>query len=179
MSETKLHGLVAEFQSAPEILSAARRAHQLGYRAMDAYTPYPVEDLAEALGMKKNRVSLITLICALSGSVTGYGMQYASAVWDYPINVGGRPLHSWPAFIPITFELTVLFGAIGGVLGMLWLNGLPRPHHAIFSTPFFEERSASHFYLCLEARDPLFEIEKARVQLQEMHPAHVWEVPAT
>ncbi len=179
MSEPKLHGLVAEFESETEVLAAARKAHTLGYRAMDAYTPYPVEELAEALGMKKNRVSLITLCCALTGSITGYTLQYVSAVWDYPINIGGRPLHSWPSFIPITFELTVLFGAIGGVIGMLALNGLPRLHHPIFDTPHFEQRSASRFYLCLQADDPLFEKEKTRTALQEMHPADVWEVPAS
>ncbi len=146
---------------------------------MDAYTPYPVEGLAEALGMKRNRVSLITLICALSGSTAGYLMQYYSAVWDYPINVGGRPLHSWPSFIPITFELTVLFGAIGGVIGMFALNGLPRPHHPIFDTPHFEERNASRFYLCIESTDPLFDTEKTKVALLETHPANVWEVPAS
>jgi hypothetical protein len=179
MNEPKLHGLVAEFETDREVVTAARKAYALGYRDMDAYTPYPVEDLAEALGMRKNRVSLITLCCALTGSLTGYGMQYLSAVWDYPINVGGRPFHSWPAFIPITFELTVLFGAIGGVIGMLALNGLPRPHHPIFDTPYFEEHSASHFYLCLEAGDLLFDRERTKKALLEWNPANVWEVPAS
>jgi Protein of unknown function (DUF3341) len=176
MNESTLHGLVAEFESAPPVLAAAKAAYAAGYRSMDAYTPYPVEDLAEALGVKKSRVSLITLICALCGSTTGYLMQYFSATSDYPINVGGRPLHSWPAFIPITFELTVLFGAIGGVIGMLALNGLPRPHHPIFETPHFEQRNASRFYLCIEASDPLFDQHKTKAWLETLQPAAVWEV---
>jgi hypothetical protein len=177
MNASTLYGLAAEFETAPEVLAAAHRAYAAGYRNMDAYTPFGVEGLAEALGMKKNRVSLITLICALTGSFTGYFMQYYSAVWDFPLNIGGRPLHSWPSFIPITFELTVLFGAIGGVIGMLVLNRLPQPHHPIFETPHFEERNASRFYLCIEACDPLFDLGKTRALLLEMHPANVWEVP--
>jgi hypothetical protein len=179
MNQQALYGLTAEFERASEVLAAARRAYASGYRRMDAYTPYAVEGLAEALGMKRNRVSLITLICALTGSVSGYFMQYYSAVWDWPINVGGRPLHSWPSFVPITFELTVLFGAIGGVIGMLALNRLPQPHHPIFDTPHFEERNASHFYLCIESADPQFDAEKIRSLLLEMQPANVWEVPAS
>ncbi|MDB6137924.1 MAG: quinol:cytochrome c oxidoreductase rane protein [Verrucomicrobiaceae bacterium] len=179
MNNGPLHGLVAEFEEAPQVVAAARQAHALGYRAMDAYTPFAVEGLAEALQAETKRVALVTLICALTGSITGYGMQYYSAVMDYPLNVGGRPLHSWPMFVPITFELTVLFGAIGGVLGMLIMNGLPHPHHPIFDTPFFEQRCASRFYLCLEATDPLFEEEKTRTQLLAMQPAQVWEVPAS
>ena len=179
MNQEALYGLAAEFESAPEVLAAAHQAYAAGYRRMDAYTPFSVEGLPEALGMKKNRVSLITLVCALTGSVTGYSMQYFASVWDWPQNIGGRPFHSWPSFIPITFELTVLFGAIGGVIGMLFLNKLPQPHHPIFDTPHFEERNTSRFYLCTEARDPIFETEKTKALLLGMHPANVWEVPAS
>ncbi|HEY2573296.1 MAG TPA: DUF3341 domain-containing protein [Verrucomicrobiaceae bacterium] len=170
---------MAEFESAPQVLAAARRAHAAGYRSMDAYSPFPVEGMSEVLGTKKTRVPLITLACALTGAFTGYMMQYYAAVMDYPANVGGRPLHSWPSFIPITFELTVLFGAIGGTIGMFALNGLPCLHHPIFETPFFEQRNASRFYLCIEARDPLFDSAKTQDFLGTANPAHVWEVPAS
>jgi len=177
MKREGIFGVAAEFESAPEVVAAAHKAFAAGYREMDAYTPFPVEDLAEALGVRVNRVPLITLICALTGSLTGYLLQYYSAVWDYPINVGGRPVHSWPSFIPITFELTVLFGAIGGVIGMFAMNGLPRPNHPIFDTPHFAERNASRFYLCVEASDPKFDLQQTRVDLEAMSPANVWEVP--
>jgi hypothetical protein len=121
---------------------------------------------------------LITLLCALTGGLTGYGMQFYTATIHYPLNVGGRPPHSWPSFVPITFELAVLFAALGTVIGMLLLNGLPRPHHPIFETPFFEERNQSHFYLCVEACDPLFDLEGTRSFLLKQNPANVWEVPA-
>lgn len=178
MREAALHGLAAEFLEPAQVVAAAEKARALGYRAMDAYTPYAVEGLAEALGTEQKPVSVVTLICALTGTVTGYGMEYYAAVRDYPINVGGRPLHTWPMFVPIAFELTVLFGAIGGVLGMLIMNGLPRPHHPIFGTPFFAARNTTRFYLCVEAADPLFDKRRTMEQLQEMGPAHVWRVPA-
>lgn len=177
MKREGLFGIAAEFESAPEVLTAARRAYAAGYRDMDAYTPFPVEDLPEALGVRVNRVALITLICALTGGATGYLMQYYSAVWDYSINVGGRPLHSWPSFIPITFELTVLFGSIGGLIGMFALNRLPRLNHPIFETPHFEQRNASRFYLCVEATDPKFDAQRTRADLEALNPAQVWEVP--
>jgi hypothetical protein len=174
----KLHGLVAEFADARALVGAANAAYLRGFRKMDAYAPCPVEGLAEAVGMRFNGVPLICLGGGLTGAAVAYGMQAYSAIWDYPLNVGGRPFHSWPAFIPITFELTVLFAALAAAIGMLALNRLPRPHHPIFNTPHFAERSSSRFYLCLEARDPVFEVGDARALLEAQKPLHIWEVAA-
>jgi hypothetical protein len=178
MKYPHLHGLVAEFREPGQLLAATQAARRARYKSMDAYTPYPVEGLAEALGMRFTDVPLTTLLCGIGGGAFGYGMQLYSAVVDYPLNVGGRPLHSWPAFVPITFELTVLAAALGAALSMLVYNGLPRPQHPIFETPFFRERNASRFYLCIEARDRRFAPDKTRAFLEEQAPEHVWEVPA-
>jgi hypothetical protein len=172
-----LHGLVAEYETPEELLAGAQKAHASGYRRMDAYTPFAVEGLEECLEAHGRRVSLITLLCGITGGLTGYGMQAFAAMFDYPLNVGGRPLHSWPAFIPITFELTILFAAVGGAIGMFILNGLPCPHHPIFDTPHFEERNEARFYLCIETKDPLFDAGRTREFLDSTHPAHIWEVP--
>jgi hypothetical protein len=176
MKVTELYGLVAEFLAPEQLLEAVRAAREARYKKMDAYTPYMVEGLAEALGMRFTGVSLATLLSGIAGSLTGYGMQLYSAVVDYPLNVGGRPPHSWPSFIPITFELTVLFGAFGAALSMLAFNGLPRPNHPIFDTPFFAERNASRFYLCIEASDRNFDKVKTRAFLETQAPAEIWEV---
>ncbi len=178
MKEPALYGLVAEFVDADSLLAASHAAHDAGYRRMDAYAPYAVEGLAEALGMRFTGVPFVTLLGGVCGGSFGYAMQLYSATVDYPINVGGRPLHSWPAFVPITFEMTVLAAAFGGVLSMLIFNGLPRLHHPIFETPFFRERNASRFYLCIEVRDRKFAGEKTRALLAEQAPEHIWEVPA-
>jgi hypothetical protein len=178
MKVNGIYGLIAEFEEPDQVVEAARQARTAGYRRVDAYTPYCVEGLAEELGLHNTGVPLITLVCGIIGGLGGYGMEYFAAVVHYPINVGGRPLHSWPAFIPITFELTVLFAAIGTVIGMLILNGLPRPNHPVFETPFFEQRNQSHFYLCIESKDPLFDRTMTEDFLLKQKPAHVWEVPA-
>lgn len=172
------YGLVAEFLAPEPLLAATRAAHAAKFRRMDAYTPYAVEGLAEALGMRFIGVPFVTLLCGIGGGVGGYGMQLYSAVVDYPLNVGGRPLHSWPAFVPITFELAILAAALGAALSILVFNGLPRLHHPIFETPFFTERNSSRFYLCIESRDRHFDLEKTRVFLAEQNPEHIWEVPA-
>src|SRR5437868_6628290 len=151
-----LYGVMAEFARPDQLLAATRAAYEAGYRKMDAYTPYAVEGLADALGFTRTRVPLIVLIGGIVGGLTAYGMQWYSAVIDYPLNVGGRPLHSWPAFIPITFELTVLCAAIAGLIGMFWLNGLPSPYHPVFNVPGFKLATQTRFFLCIEARDALF-----------------------
>lgn len=178
MSEPTLHGLVAEFLEPAPLLAAVEAARRERYRHMDAYTPFPVDGLAEALGMRFTGIPLTTLICGILGGSFGFGMQTYSAVIDYPLNIGGRPLFSWPAFVPITFELTVLAAAGSAALSMLIFNGLPRPHHPIFETPFFRERNASRFYLCIEARDRRFDAAKTKAFLASLQPEHVWEVPA-
>ncbi|MBN8421305.1 MAG: DUF3341 domain-containing protein [Verrucomicrobia bacterium] len=174
--QPSLYGLVAEFVEPKDLLAAVNEARNASYSHMDAYTPYPVEGLAEKLGMRSNAVPLITLLCGIAGGTIAYGMQYYSAVIDYPLNVGGRPLHSWPAFVPILFELTILGAAIGAVFSMIFLNGLPRLHHPIFETPFFTARNASRFYLCIEACDPQFDESKTRALLEKQSPAIIWEV---
>ncbi len=178
MKPRKLYGLVAEFDEPEALISAVHGARTAGYRRMDAYTPFHVEGLAEALGMQWTGVPLITLLCGIAGGVIGYGMQTYSAIIDYPLNVGGRPLHSWPAFIPVTFELSVLCAALGALVGMLLLNGFPQPYHPVFNTPFFAERSHHRFYLCIEAADQMFDKDATQEFLREQGPVHVWEVPA-
>lgn len=155
-----LYGLIAEFASPGELVSAARRAREAGYRKMDAYTPYPIHELTQALALPRTRLPLIVFVGGVLGCATGLLMQWFATTVHYPVNVGGRPLASWPSFIPITFELTVLFAAIAAVLGMLALNGLPMPYHPIFNAPRFALASRDRFFLCIETKDPLFDREK-------------------
>ena len=152
-----LYGVVAEFESPERLLDAANAARLHGYKAMDAYAPHPVEGLSEAIGFRRNRVALCTLLGGITGGIGGYFMQWYAMAIDYPINIGGRPFNSIPSFIPITFELTILCAAISTILGMLALNGLPRPHHPIFNAPDFERATTDRFFLCIEARDPRFD----------------------
>jgi len=172
----ELYGIMAEFGTAEQLLASTRAAYQAGYRQMDAYSPYAIEGLAEALGFTKTRLPLITLLGGIVGGLTAYVMQWYSAVLDYPLNVGGRPLHSWPAFIPITFELTVLFAAIAGLIGMLWLNRLPKPYHPVFNVPEFKLASQNRFFLCIEARDRLFRADEVKQLLEQQSPISVAEV---
>ncbi len=175
-SRPPIYGLMAEFASAQALMTATRHAHEQGYRHMDAFSPFPIEGLSDALGFHKTRMPLLVLICAILGGLGGYFMLYYSAVISYPINVGGRPLHSWPAFIPITFEMTILGGALGAVLGMLALNGLPMPYHPVFNVPRFALASRDRFFLCIEATDPRFDIEATRSFLTSLQPGDVSEV---
>ena len=149
-----IYGLMAEFDNPSALVAAAREAHAAGYRRMDAYTPFPVEELNEALGLGHTGVAALVLIGGITGALVGYLMQYYIAVIDYPLNIGGRPLHSWPAFVPVTFELTILCAGLFAVLGMLALNGLPMPHHPVFNAPRFALASRDRFFLCIEAADP-------------------------
>ena len=164
------YGLLAEFATPDDLLLAARHAYEEGYRKLDAYSPLPVDGLAEAIGFTHNRMPLVVLIGGLTGAILGYSMQWYSATIDYPIDVGGRPFHSWPSFIPITFELTVLLAAFGAVFGMLALNGLPMPYHPVFNVPGFAMASRSRFFLCIEAADPLFDPEGTTRFLEGQNP---------
>jgi hypothetical protein len=157
--DPRLYGLVAEFENPSDLVEAARRAREQGYRRLDAYSPYPIHELPEALGLPRSKLPLVVFAGGLTGTATALLMQWFSATVHYPINVGGRPLASWPSFIPITFELTVLFAAFAAVLGMLGMNGLPMPYHPIFNAPRFALASRDRFFLCIEARDPLFDPE--------------------
>lgn len=171
-----LYGVMAQFSEPEQLLHVARRAYEAGYRKMDAYSPYAVEGVSEAIGFHKTRVPLIVLLGGICGALTAYGMEWYSAVIDYPLNVGGRPLHSWPAFIPITFELTVLFAAIAGTLGMIFLNGLPRPYHPVFNAPEFKFASQTHFFFCIEAQDHVFKAEEVREFFHSLGAEKIMEV---
>jgi hypothetical protein len=171
-----LYGLMAEFDAPEALLEAARRAYVTGYRHMDAYSPFPVEGLAAAIGLQRTRLPLVVLLGGVIGCVGGFLLQYYAAVIDYPLNVGGRPLNSWPAFIPVTFELTILVAALFAVLGMLALNGLPMPYHSVFNVPRFALASQDHFFLCIEARDHLFDRQRTRQFLESLGAREVTEV---
>lgn len=172
----QIYGLLAEFTEPDAVVDAAKRAYESGYRKMDAYSPMPVDGLAEAVGFTRNRLPTLVLIGGILGAVTAYSVMYYSAVHHYPYNIGGRPYHSAPAFVPITFELTVLFAALTAVLGMLGLNGLPMPYHPVFNAPGFERASRSRFFLCIEAADPKFETGATRAFLEGLGAKSVVEV---
>jgi len=173
-----LHGLMAEFDDPNALVAATQRAHHEGYRRMDAYSPFPIEELHEALGVHHTRLPLIVLIGGIVGCLAGYGLQYWVSAIDYPLNVGGRPFNSWPAFAPVTFECTILAAALSAVLGMLALNGLPMPHHPVFNVPRFALASRNRFFLCIEARDPKFHLEETRRFLETLEPREVSTVAA-
>ena len=171
-----VYGLMAEFENPTDLVEAARAAREKGYRKLDAYTPFPVEELTEVLHLHHNKLPLIVLIGGILGGITGYMLQYYVTVIDFPINIGGRPLHSWPSYIIITFELTILFGALSAVLGLLALCGLPMPYHPAFNVPRFALASRNRFFLCIEARDPLFDLDQTSKFLQSLEPREVSEV---
>lgn len=172
-----IYGLLAEFETPKQLVRAAGRAHKEGYHRMDAYTPYPVEGLAEELGFRHPRVPLITLCGGILGCLGGFFMQYWVAAVEYPLNVGGRPFNSWPAFIPVTFELTILGAALAAVLGMLGMNGLPMPYHPLFHVPRFALATRDRFFLCVEATDPKFDRQATRRFLESLGAREVYEVP--
>ena len=171
-----VYGLMAEFENPEELIAAARQAREAGYRKIEGYTPFPVEGLAEAIGIRGTRLQYIVLIGGIVGAVVGFGMQYYLSAIEYPLNIGGRPYNSWPAFIPVTFEMTVLFAAFAAVFGLLGLNGLPQPYHPVFNVPRFELASKDRFFLCIEAEDPKFELEATREFLKSLNAAGITEV---
>src|SRR4051794_16072966 len=174
---TPYYGLLAEFETPQQVLEATRRAREAGYVDMDAFTPYAVEGLAAELGLPRTRVPFVVLTAGLVGAAVGFFMQYYSMAIDYPLNVGGRPVNSWPVFVPIAFEVMVLVAGFAALLGMLFLNGLPRPHHSVFSVQRFERASQVRFFLCIEATDAHFELASTRQFLTELQPAYVMEGP--
>lgn len=176
MNENSLYGLVAEFETHEELVHAAEKAYACGFRKMDGFAPFPIDGLAEALG-KKNRIPLLVLIGGIVGGTGAYFMEWYANVISYPINIGGRPMHSWPAFVPITFELTVLCAALTAFFGSLILNGLPRPYHPMFNLPEFERASQDRFFLCIEAHDPQFDAVDTREFLSGLAPILIAEVP--
>ncbi len=176
MSRHSTYGVMAEFDSPSALVSAARAARAQGYRELDAYSPFPIEDLSDVLHLHRNKLPLIVLCGGILGGLTGFFLQYWIAVIYFPINIGGRPLDSWPSFIVITFELTILFASIATVLGLLALCGLPMPYHPVFNVPRFSAASRSRFFLCIESKDPLFDPAKTREFLATLEPREVSDV---
>ena len=174
--EPKLYGVMAEFATPDDLLRAAEHAYREGYRQMDGYSPMPVHGLAEAMGVRRTRVPLVVLIGGLCGAAFGYGLQYFMAALSYVHNVGGRPVHSWPAFVPVTFETTVLFASLSAVIGMIVMNGLPKPYHPVFNNPRFAAASSDRFFLCLEARDERFDRNRTFEFVQTLGALEVTEV---
>jgi hypothetical protein len=176
MKRTAVYGLMAEFEDPTSLVAATKRAHDAGYRRMDAYSPFPIEELHEALGSHQTRLPLLVLVGGLCGCIGGYLLEYWTSVIAYPLNIGGKPLHSWPAFIPVTFETTILVAALTCVLGMLALNGLPQPYHPVFNVPRFALASRNRFFLCIESADPKFDVEATRRFLETLEPREVTSV---
>jgi hypothetical protein len=172
-----LYGIVAEFTTTTALIHATTEARKAGYKRMDAYTPYPVEAVYHALGARHSRIPWLIFLGGLIGAATGFGFQYWTAVIAYPINVGGRPLNTWPMFIPVTFEFTILIAGLTTVLGMLAINGFPMPYHPLFNVARFDRASKDRFFLCIESEDPLFDTDKTKAFLESVHADHVEEVP--
>ena len=173
-----VHGLLAEFSDASELLAAAQQTHAAGYTRFDCYTPFPIEELADAMGRHHSRLALLVLIGGILGAVGGFALCYWTSVIDYPIIVGGRPFNSWPSFIPVTFECTIRAAALTAVLGMLAINGLPMPYHPVFNVPRFALASRDRFFLCIESTDPKFDIDETWGFLSRMQPRQVSQVDA-
>jgi hypothetical protein len=176
MKRKPLYGLLAEFETPEELLKAAQRAHDAGYKKIDAFSPLPIEGLAEAVGFHGTILPVIVFCGGLLGGLTGFAMQYYANVISYPMDVGGKPYNSWPAFIPITFELTVLGAALCAVFGMLAMNGLPTPYHPVFNVARFALASNDRFFLVVKVRDKLFELSKTKKFLEGLNPHGVFEI---
>lgn len=174
--EPTLYGVLGEFSDADHLLDAAHKVREAGYVRTDAYAPMPVHGLAEALGAKQTRLPYLVLMGGIIGGLAGYGLCYYCSVIAYPMNIGGRPVHSWPAFIPVTFETTILGAAISAVLGMLALNGLPTPYHPLFNVPEFSLASQNRFFICIEAKDKKFDEAAASEFLRSIGATHVTPV---
>jgi hypothetical protein len=172
----RIYGLMAEFDQPEPLLEAAHRAHAEGYRHMDAYAPMPVEGLAEAIGFRNPLIHKLVLVAGILGATGGFTLCYWMTVIAYPHIVAGRPLNSWPAYVPITFESMVLIACLTAVIGMLALNGLPMPYHPVFNVKEFERASRDRFFLCIEATDPKFDMAATREFLESLHPMEVAEV---
>jgi len=171
-----LYGLMAEFEEHEQVLAAATRAYAEGYRRMDAYSPFPIDGLAEAMGYEYTAVPLLTLLGGIAGGLGAYFMEWYSMASLYPLNVGGRPHNSWPNFIPVTFELTVLIASLSALAAMLLLNRLPQPHHPVFNVPEFRRASIDRFFLCIETKDPKFDREETWKFLEDLKPIAITEV---
>ncbi|HEX8558947.1 MAG TPA: DUF3341 domain-containing protein [Pyrinomonadaceae bacterium] len=170
------YGLMAEFDNPSDAVAAARRVHEEGYTKVDAFSPYPVEELSEAIGVHSTKMPLVVLAGGILGGLTGYLLQFYIHTIYYPINVGGKPFHSWPAFIPITFEMTVLGAGLFAVFGMLAMNGLPEPYHPVFNAPNFALASRDRFFVLVESADPKFDRERTAEFLRTLNAREVTDV---
>ncbi len=171
-----IYGLMAEFETPGDLVRAAREVRDRGYQKVEAYSPFPIEELSHALRLPRNKLPLIALAGGVVGGILGYLLQYWASVWYYPLNIAGRPLHSWPMYIVITFEVTVLFAALGAFFGALALCGFPAPYHPVFNVDRFALASRNRFFLCVEAADPLFDRRATADFLQGLGPREVSEV---
>jgi Protein of unknown function (DUF3341) len=178
MKRVPIYGLMAEFDTPSDLVAAARRTHEEGYQKIDAYTPFPVEGLAEEIGFTKNGVPLVVLVGGILGGLSGYALQYWVSAISYPVNVGGRPYHSWPAFIVVTFEMTILFAGLAAVFGMLALNGLPMPYHPVFNVPRFAFATKDRFFLIIFSSDTKYSTESTRQFLETLGPRSISEAPS-
>lgn len=171
------YGLLAEFDTPGDLVRAARQAHEDGWRRLDCYSPCPIEEAAEAIGFHGNKVPLITLVGGLLGGAAMFGLETWISVLAFPINVAGRPLYSWPAFIVPAYEWTILWAGLSAGFGMLALNHLPALYHPLFNAPNFRDKATTDkFFLCLEALDPKFEVMEAKAYLETFQPVSVVEV---
>jgi hypothetical protein len=175
-SRPPIYGLMAEFPSADALVAAAHQVHEAGFQKVDAFTPYPIEAVSEALELPRSKVPLLVLVGGLLGGLGGYMLQYWSQVIRYPMNIGGRPVHSWPSFIVPTFECTILGAALTAVIGMILLNGLPLPYHPVFNVPRFALASRDRYFLVIEAVDPKFDPDTTRSFLAGLNASEVSEV---
>ena len=172
------YGVMAEFESAEALVAAGRKAYAEGYRKMDAYSPFPIEAMEEAIGVKHTILPWLVFLGGLFGGMGGYALEYWTQVIEYPLVIGGKPFHSWPNFIPVWFETTVLGASLTAVIGMLALNGLPMPYHPVFNIErFVDHAQKDKFFLCIESTDAKFKTEECKKFLSGLHPVNVWEVP--
>lgn len=171
-----LHGVIAEFAEPEALIAAIRKVRGQGYTKLEAYTPFPVEGLTDELGQPRTKIQWVILGGAICGGLGGFGLQVWTNTLAYPLNYGGRPHFSWPAFMPVTFELTVLAAAFTAVIGMIVLNGLPQPYHPVFNVKEFDAASKDKFFLCIESRDPRFESVAVQAALKSAGASAVYEV---
>ena len=176
MAKKRIYGVMAEFDTPEAIVEAAHKTRSAGYRRIDAFSPIPVEGLAEAVGFDWTILPVLVFCGGLGGGLSGFGMCWYANVLSFPLNIGGKPFNSWPMWIPITFELTILGASIAAVLGMLALNGLPTPHHPTFNVERFVHATTDRFFLCVKARDRKFDLVQTRVFLESLHPYGVYEI---
>jgi hypothetical protein len=178
MKDASTYGLMAEFDNVNDVIAAARRVYGAGYRKIDAYSPFPLEELSEAIGFHKNGVALVCLIGGLLGGSAAFTLQWWINNVAYPVNIGGRPMNSWPSFIIVTFEMTILFSGLSAVFGMLALNGLPMPYHPVFNVPQFERVTNDHFFIVIFSSDRIYDPAQTRKFLEGLGPISVAEVPS-